>query len=89
MKHKIEEAKTSRAACKAPKCKRKIEKGESKLLIESYNGFTPSGAAWKAYCTDCGLELLNKERTKLTRSIEKLTGAPPTVPPRDTICTIS
>lgn len=89
MKHKIEEAKTSRATCKNPKCKRKIEKGEPKLLIESYNGFTPSGASFKSFCPECGLELLNKELKKLTRSIGKLTGE--RVAPsndRDAVCTI-
>jgi len=89
VKHKIEEAKSSRAKCKNPKCKRKIEKGEPKLLIESFNGFSPSGAAWKSYCSDCGVSLLNKEHLKLTRSIEKLTGAPPSVPERDIVCTIA
>lgn len=88
MKHKIEEAKTSRACCKNLKCKRKIEKGESKLLIESYNGFSGSGSMWKSYCANCGLLLLNKEQLKLARSVQKLTGSPITIS-RETMCTIN
>lgn len=88
MKHKIEEAKTSRATCKNPKCKRTIEKGEPKLLVEAYNGFSPTGATYKSYCTECGLEILNKELSKLTRSIGKLTGNPNQTHDRDAISTI-
>ena len=88
MKHKIEEAKTSRATCKNPKCKRKIEKGENKLLVESYNGFSPTGSTMKPFCMECGLEMLNKELKKLTRSIDKLTGQKPNAPERDVVSTI-
>lgn len=89
MKHKIEEAKTSRASCKNPRCKRKIKQGEAKLMIETFNGFSPSGTQWKAYCSECGLPMLEKEYKKLGRSIEKLQGNPVPEESRPTISTVS